>query len=114
MSETQIEITDLGIPVVLAALCNNTLPLGMGVMNSKAMDKITEDDCLAEVKGRKEDFAKYSEDGEKENIRFDYLFGRPIKVGFVTQGEKVFLERSDLYDRDSPTTVAKVLEGLRA
>lgn len=114
MSETQIEITDLGIPVVLAALCNNTRPLGMGVTNSKAMDKITEDDCLTKIKNQQKCFEEYAEEGEEENIRFDYLFGRPIKVGFVTQDEKVFLERADLYDRDSPTTVAKVLEGLRA
>jgi len=92
MDRTPIDITGLDRNEVLAALCNNTLPMGRGALNDRAMESITADDC-------KELFV---EDFSRNGVFcFDYVFGRPIKVNFVTEGDKVFLDRVRYYDRDA-------------
>lgn len=104
--EDMIEITGLDRNVVLAALCNNTPPLGMGAMNPKAMEKITADDCAKEFEGRIE---------RNDVFSFDYVFGRPVKVNFVTEGDKAYIARVRLYDRDAGQGMAqKVISELRA
>ena len=88
----KIEITGIDRNVLLAALCNGTLPMGLGAMNDKAMTQITAEECAKEFDDRPE---------RKGVIMFDYVFGRPVKVNFVTEGDKVFLDRTRLYDRDA-------------
>ncbi len=44
----------------------------------------------------------------------DYLFGRPIKAFLKREGDTVFLDRTDLYDRDVGAGAAQqVVDGLR-
>jgi hypothetical protein len=101
----RIDITELGLPKVLAALSNHTKPLGYGMCDPKAFSVITEDDCN-EVLDRC--------DGPGP-LSFDYLFGRPIKTTFVKDSDgKLYIERTRLYDRDSSRPAADVIEELRA
>lgn len=100
----RIDITDLGLTKVLAALCNHTRPLGMGMMNGKALQRITEEDC-------QEVLDEY--DTGEARIRFDYLFGRPIKVVFMKEKGRLYVDRTRIYDRDSFKPAADVISELR-
>lgn len=103
--DDRIEITGLDRNEVLAALCNNTSPMGMGALNSKAVSGITAADCAEQFDVRSERNGVFC---------FDYVFGRPIKVNFVTDGDKVYLDRVRLYDRDAGQGQAqKVVDELR-
>ena len=105
-NEERIDITDLGLPKVLAALPTHTVPLGMGNMDPKSGKVITEDDC-------EEVLERYCDDPGP--VSFDYLFGRPIKTTFDKDEEgKLYMMRTRLYDRDSSKPAADVIAELRA
>lgn len=105
----QIDITELRIAAVLAALCNHTKPLGYGRMNDKAFNVITEEEC-------QELLGKYEETpSDRLSIKVGYIFGRPIKTLFSKDKEgRLFLDDTRLYDRDSSKTVAEVIKELQS
>ena len=104
-NEERIDITDLGLPKVLAALSNHTVPLGMGNLDPKSNKTITEEDC-------QEVLDRYPDVGD--TISFDYIFGRPVKTTFKKEDGKLYIERTRLYDRDSHKPAAEVIADLRA
>jgi hypothetical protein len=106
-TDNRIDITELGIVVVLQALCNNTKPLGMGKLNPKSGGQITLEDCQEVL----DDAEDQGFDGP--TIRFDYLFGRPIKSTFTKENGRLYLENPRLYDRDSSIPAAKIISSLR-
>lgn len=92
--ETDVDISGLERWEVLRALHANTRALGMGRIHDRDM---TDEDAKELI-------------GEATRIRFDYVFGRPMKVGFV----KTWITRVDLYDRDSKRPAREIIEELRA
>jgi len=104
MNQDRLDITDLDKSEVLAALCNNTQPVGLGKLNLKAFDVITADVCL-------EAFNCFDEDSSR--MSFDYFCGRPIKVSFCIEGDRVLLDYWWLYDRDSIMPAAEIIKELR-
>lgn len=102
----KLDITGLDESTVLAALCNNTKALGLGMMSPKAFDVITAEDCAVE-------FSAEILKTKSKRISFDYFFGRPIKCAFCFEEGKVLLDFWWLYDRDSDKTAADVIDELR-
>lgn len=98
-----VNIENLPHAEILAALFNNSHPVGMGI--------------LAAIHGPQElsvEMAQELLDEEKRrggNISFDYLFGRPLKVFFSNDREL----DPRLYDRDNggPGTAAQLINELR-
>ena len=68
---------------VLAALYNNSKPLGMGILHWTP-EPMTESQAQEML------------DDKRDPVWFDYVNGRVMKIGF--QGNEVL--RCDLYDRD--------------
>jgi len=105
----RVEITGLSLGKVLAALYNNTqtpsTPLcqlqDIGEMTVERGEEII--NSFKRLRGE-----------DDEELSFDYVLGRPIKVFFIDDEEnnKVWLERADLYDRDSHRTAAEIVQEL--
>lgn len=77
---------------LIVALHAGTRPLGMGFLHDKEVTLADAREYMAEQ------ISRYSPN-ETVVYRFDYLFGRPIKVSLDTKN-KIIL-RADLYDRDA-------------
>jgi hypothetical protein len=97
-----LSIKGIDRPLLLAALHDGTAAVGMGVWSDlgRSMSREEAEQAIAERSGR------------GEEISFDYVHGRPIKVCFI--GDELRGER--LYDRDCPTgdgSCARIVEGLR-
>ena len=94
-----IEITGINPWKLLAALHNASRVSPTPVCRPQARGDITADEALEETCGvvRSEFQDKRHPDAP---FWHDYLFGRPIKAFLQREGEKVFLMRTDLYDRD--------------
>ena len=45
--------------------------------------------------------------------RFDWVYGRPLKIGFRTKDGRSWIKRVDLYDCDSPTPARVTIDKLR-
>lgn len=100
----EIDITGLDRNEILAALCNNTKPVGRSAMDPKAFESVDTTAAASAFDGTKEINGKVS---------FDYLYGRPLKVDFITRGHQVFLDGAYLYDRDSIKPAAEVIAELK-
>jgi hypothetical protein len=83
-----IDISGIDKAKLLAALHNGTRPLGLGVLHARG--DMSEEDASEYIAQRP--------DGGGSVMWFDYVHGRPIKVGF--DGNTML--RADLYDRDAP------------
>lgn len=46
--------------------------------------------------------------------RFDWVHGRPMKIGFHTKEGRSWVSRIDLYNRDAPTPASFTIASLRA
>ena len=94
-NEYDINIEGLCKGAVLAALYNNTRPVGMGMLNPRCYDFMTEEEGLKHI---------------EERVYFDYLQGRPIKIDF--SNDSIYVRN---YDRDCGAIKAKtIIEKLRA
>lgn len=82
-----IDINGIDKAKLLAALHNNTRALGMGFLHDKG--PMSEEEAREIIA---------SCDNGLSIMWFDYVRGRPLKVG-LKEGE---LLRADLYDRDAP------------
>lgn len=82
-----IDIKGIDKAKLLAALYNGARPQGMGILHARPGDMTTE-----------EARALIGDAPEPREVWFDYINGRPIKVGF--KGNTLL--RADLYDRDAP------------
>lgn len=87
---------------LLAALVNNARAQGIGMLNPSSNRVMTTeeaqaviDEYWATLQGLADGPGK--ECMLRESFRFDYVWGRPIKVG-EKNGE---VDRADLYDRDA-------------
>lgn len=110
-NKNRIEITELGLPKVLAALANYTDPLGMGKLDPKAFKIIDEVDCelVLQEYGFDNKFVENS-----SSVRFDYVFGRPIKTGFTRDVDgKLYVDGTFLYNRDSARSAENVIKDLK-
>jgi hypothetical protein len=106
VKQPQLDISGVDRAALLAALFNNTAAIGNGQLHPRAKATMTQQDALQLLK----DWPGNA--GPSGDIWFDYLWGRPIKVGFI--GER--LMRPDLYDRDAPGgagTCERLVEELR-
>ena len=96
-----VNIENLPHAEILAALFNNSHPVGMGI--------------LAAIHGPRELSVEMAQEIIDErggkSIYFDYLFGRPLKVDLSNEQEL----DSRLYDRDNggPGTAAHLIGELR-
>lgn len=96
-----IEIKGIDKAELLAALYNGTRPQGMGVLHARPGDM-----TAAEAR------TLIGDAPEPRTGWFDYVHGRPIKVGF--KGD--MLLRADLYDRDAPGgegSAQRIVDSLR-
>lgn len=104
MSRERIDITGICKYRLIAALCNGTSPMGMGAMHPKAMELITADDVFEHMDNLV----------DCDVLRYDYLFGRHLKINILLEDEKLLLDRWWLYDRDAGEGMAmSIVEGLR-
>lgn len=97
-----IDISGIDKAKLLAALHNGTRPLAMGVL--RARGDMSEADA-------KDYIARQQHDG-RGVVWFDYVHGRPIKIGF--DGNTML--RADLYDRDAPGgqgSAERIVDSLR-
>lgn len=98
---TDIDIKGIDKAELLAALYNGARPQGMGFLQARPGD-MTVDEARTLLD-------RVLRNGEGW---FDYVLGRPIKVGF--KGD--MLLRADLYDRDAPGgagSVQSIVDELR-
>lgn len=84
----EIDLDGVDEALLLVELYAGTRPLGMGHLHNR-QGGLTIDDAVAYVR----------EFGDRRSYRYDYVFGRPIKVS-VDRNRQV-LGRADLYDRDA-------------
>lgn len=99
-----INVTGLDLDELIARLCNNTQPLGLGTLNILSSHTVTAENVSDHI-------AKLP----KRKVRnFDYLFGRPLKVSFEIVDGQTLLSFWHLYDRDAGEgTAQRVVDGLR-
>jgi hypothetical protein len=98
---TDADITGLEWWRVLVALHRGTSALGLGRLHDRELG---------------DDMAKLMIEAYKTERhalpRFDYVFGRPLKVGFRTDGTRSWVTRVDLYDRDSKRPARAIIAEL--
>lgn len=97
METKRVNIKGLPKAAVLKALHDGTRPLRMGWLQAK--QELTPAEAEKDVEQR------------KGNLRFDYYYGRPLKVDISGDEFDPWL-----YDRDAPnggSSAAKVIEELR-
>ena len=96
-----VNIENLPHAEILAALFNNSHPVGMGI--------------IAAIHGPRELSVEMAQsildERGGEEASFDYLFGRPLKISFSNDREL----DAQLYDRDNggPGTAARLIGKLR-
>lgn len=96
MSNDRIDITGIDKAELLAALHNGTRALGMGVLHDIGRNMT------------KEEAAQFV--GPDQPTRFDYFFGRPLKVDIG--GDELYV---GLYDRDAGEgRAAAIIKSLRS
>lgn len=98
-----VNIENLPHAEILAALFNNSHPVGMGIFAALHGPKEMSVEMAQSIIDEKK--------REGRNISFDYLFGRPLKVFFSNDREL----DAQLYDRDNggPGTAAHLIGELR-
>lgn len=102
-----VNIKGLDKAEVLAALYNGTRPMGMGVF--KARDGEMTREQAAEAIGGGDDHVRSFGSWAGKPLRFDYLFGRPLKVDISGDEFDPFL-----YDRDAGQGAAeRAIAGIR-
>lgn len=102
-----LDIKGIDKGALIAALYNGTRSLGMGVLHDLRRD-MTRDEGN-ELAGDRNAIGG--------RIRFDYIYGRPIKVVIHVDADGSWreLEREDLYDRDAcQGACARAVERARA
>ncbi len=106
MSDESIDISGIDKAVLLAALYNNSRPMGMGFLQARS-GAMSAEEAAEEIK-RGDDSARMF--GNKTELYFDYLRGRPLKSNI--SGDTF---RPWGYDRDNggPGTAAKIIAKLR-
>ena len=105
-----IDITGLKLWDVLAALYNNTGPLGLGCLAPGSMQTMTGADAYEML-----DLDLCEQQIESPHgLSFDYVRGRPIKVNFKHDGDRTTLYRARFFDRDSFRPAADVIADLRS
>lgn len=95
-TNTDIDISNLPKPAVLAALHNGTCAMGMGVLNDIHRDMTDEE--AAKIMGWGDDATRmFGELGNREDrLYFDYVQGRPLKADITGDVWDCWL-----YDRDA-------------
>lgn len=96
-----INISGVNKAKLLAALYNNARPQGMGWLQARH-DAMTEQEATDLITAHT----------HGDTTWFDYVHGRPIKVGF--KGDTLL--RADLYDRDAPDgdgSAERIVDSLR-
>lgn len=103
-----IDVTGLPLPRLFAALYDAARPLGLGRLHYTPA-AMTEAEAAALIAEHTHNYA-----GEVL-VSFDYVRGRPLKFAFVTRGERTWLVRPGLYDRDQGAGLcARVVASVRA
>lgn len=103
MSE-RINIAGLDKGAVLKALHDGTKPLRMGFL--QAVPNLTLDQAQRDYETARERAERY---GRKDEVFFDYYYGRPLKVNIAKDELDPIL-----YDRDAgPGAAAKAIAALR-
>lgn len=116
MSNDYVTIEGLSRSTVLAALFNNSKPVGMGLIQAHIQGNhdMDEDEAYALVHRTQmadNDFGfnvRTDDDGHVEY--FDYVRGRPLKLRF--SGETVYVHGYD-QDNGGPGTAERIINGLR-
>jgi hypothetical protein len=102
-SRFDIDCTGLEPWEVLQALFNNTQPIGMG----KRVPQVPMTQRMAAE--------LISELRLQVDPRLDYVMGRPMKIGIIEpeDGERWWVSRVNLYNRDSMRSAADVIAELK-
>lgn len=89
LREVMINITGLDPVLVFRELFNRNHVRGMGFLND--IGRELWDQEIGEL------LKPLAETGK---VKFDYVYGKPIKVEFVKDGDQLFIDCEYLYDRD--------------
>lgn len=112
MSDQYVDITGLSKAAVLAALFNHSAPQGMGFLQAANGPKTmtVEDAEKLIAAGDNPDYPD-SNSFLREQLDYDYLYGRPLKVNL--SGDSFYAWG---YDRDNggPGTAQAIIDALRA
>jgi hypothetical protein len=102
---TDVDITGLDWWRVLQRLHQHTKAIGLGHLRDRALTDREAQELIGEARLR---------NARKPGpLWFDYVGGRPVKVGFVEEGERSWITRADLYDRDSVASAQSIVDALR-
>lgn len=77
--ENEIDIKGIDKAELLAALYNNSRPMGMGFLQARD-GVMTIEQAQAEIKTGDDSARMFGKDGSHRELRFDYLRGRPLKA----------------------------------
>lgn len=108
-----INIEGIDKAELLAALFNNSRPMGMGFLQAhlgpQVMTKEDAEKVMNKGDDHRRDFPEIMARSNRPMLYFDYLFGRPLKVDL--SNDEV---REDLYDRDNGAgAFARIVAELR-
>lgn len=112
-----VDISGVDKAQLLAALFNNSQPMGMGWIQAAAGPWAMTAEEAAELIAKAREGQRSDDHGRmfglksRDRLYFDYLYGRPLKVDIA--GDEVDAWG---YDRDNggPGTLAEIVEQLRA
>lgn len=112
---TTIDISGLNKAEILAALFNNSQPIGMGFlqaamqgnhdMTTAEAQQLIDGDAVAD-----NDFGQYGRSKDNKTYFFDYVRGRPLKINL--EGDEFYPAG---YDRDNggDGTAERIINSLR-
>lgn len=106
LPEGEVDISDLDKAALLAALYNNSRPMGMGWLQARD-GVMTVEQARAEIETGDDSARMF---GKQRELYFDYLRGRPLKIDL--SGDVL---RTWLYNRDNGRNAAeRIVAKLRA
>ena len=99
---------------LLAALYNNSRPMGMGILHASAAEMTTDEAQALIDRGHGSFSDVWSDPRKSGGHRIDYCHGRPLKVTIPIDGDPGEIDPWG-YDRDNggPGTLARIVASLR-
>ena len=100
---------------VFWVLLNNASALGMGFLQPHSTGPVTHDLARETWEDAALQATEFGRNKESIRVRFDYVFGRPIKMSFLQEGtDNTWSFNTRLYERDQPNPAALITAILEA